>query len=51
MTHLVLVFQPMLAITGVKLVSNWLVTMNHYTQEKQQYEAKNVEQADDEPGT
>ena len=32
-------------------MSNWLVTMNHCTQEKQQLEAINTVQADDESGT
>ena len=39
-----LVFQPVLGITRVKLVSNWLVTLNHCTQEKRQHEATHVEQ-------
>ena len=43
-----LVFQPVLAITRVKLVSYWLVTMNHCIQETQQHEAAHAEQADDE---
>ena len=43
-----LVFQSVLAITRVKLVSNWLVTLNHCTQEKRQHESTHVEQADDE---
>ena len=45
-----LVFQPVLAITRVKLVSNWLVAMNHWTQGKEQHESTYVEQADDESG-
>ena len=45
-----LVFQPVLAITRVKLVSNWLVTLNHCTQEKWQHESTHVKQADDESG-
>ena len=43
-----LVFQPVLGITRVKLVSNWLVTLNHCTQDKWHYEA--THQADDESG-
>ena len=40
----------MLAITRVKLESNWLVTMDH-RKKKQQHEATHVGQADDESGT